>query len=617
LPKGVINSSSCRSLTEIRLFGEGEIKGMAFSKDGKLLLVWADGSVSGYDLEKGERKWFRSDLSLEEASLVTGILKTDVILAADKNNVLVLLDLASGKTLNSTSPADIMKTLISPDGKYLGVLDWIGGIAIYDAKTMKSLHQISPDGETFGDTFYLSSTFSPDSKYLLVGASGGEVRLYDVKTGKLARKVERIWKNEDYDTRAVPRKLVVSGNGTTLAIEYGQNSVVYVMTTSLGNPKPGQFIPGENPALSPDGKTLAFVTPEGLQVVTASDKKPLATLPIEPYGAFRFSPDGKTLAAATLRGLELVDTATWQTRAILEGFYSRYDRASLSPDGKILAALEKGQWLSLITVSSGKTVKTELPHPATTLAFSPDSSQLLLNDTENLTVWDPQTAKALRTHTLDQPAELLTLASNGEQFASLDKTGKLEIQTFDGKTTPLEQPVEKIAALAFAPDSQRLFAALEGGKMIYWSASDGFKSSQPLEPAKTSLPLKPQTITFSLDGQKLILSGLSGETPKMFWWDLQTGQPLPPLTGAGNVYGAESNPAAQFALGPLGNVLFINSESFSEPPQLHHTDGNSYCRLELKELKYLNIRQALFSPNGRFLFILGSDGLVHVFEDSE
>src|SRR5438552_2322914 len=70
--------------------------------------------------------------------------------------------------------------------------------------------------------------------------------------------------------------------------------------------------------------------------------------------AVSFSPDGKTLASGSLDGIKLWDVSTGKEQATLDGRMDRVGSLSFSPDGKTLAEGNDGNAIILWDVATGK-----------------------------------------------------------------------------------------------------------------------------------------------------------------------------------------------------------------------------------------------------------------------
>lgn len=582
---------------------------MLYNQNGTILMVWTyKGGTSAYDLIDNKRLWHKPDLQTNSAGLY---VRNGIVLVADKENVLHKIEFETGRILDSFPPnGDFREAIIAPGGKFLAILDWLGGIYLYNAESLKFIREIPPYGETFGETFFTSTVFSPDDRYLLVGTLGGEVLIYQAETGRLINKIPRIWDGEDYSSRLVPFQITVSGNGQTIAVEYPNNGV---MLTQLNNPQIGAIIPGENVSLSQDGRLMSLQTEQGLEIVETQTKTTLVTLPLTSHGISSFSPDNSALAIPQPAGLSLFNTTTWDAQATLEAYFSNYSMFALASDGNSLAVLDKDGWFSLVEVSTGKAVKQQLPFAADRVQFGIEGMSLLFSDSQNILVWEVASQKISQEQTLEQPAVLLAIAPDGNKFAVLDENGRFEIRHLDGTSLEINLPEEELTALAFSPDSQKLFAALKGGKVLAWSDYDGFKTGTPMPGNEKKINI-PSQIAFSPDGKRLEVSGLNGNVPGLASWNLESGEPLRTITSPDKLWEPDNNPKFIMALSPFANVAFTYSMLSSEDAQLREPNGNRSCKFgKDTPLETSSIVQAAFSPDGTRLYILGIDGFVRIF----
>jgi WD40 repeat protein len=609
LPANVISHNSCKKLSQDFSFGEGSATGMLYNQNGTILLVWTyKGGTSAYDLIDNKRLWHKPDLQTNSAGLY---VRNGIVLVADKDDVLHKIELKTGKILDSFPPnGDFREAIIAPGGKFLAILDWFGGIYLYNAANFEFVREIPPHGETFGETFFTSTVFSPDDRYLLVGTLGGEVLIYQAETGRLANKIPRIWDGEDYFSRLVPSQIVISGNSQTIAVEYLNNGV---MLTQLNNPRISAIIPGEDAALSQDGRLMSLQTEQGLEIVETQTKATLATLPLTSHGISSFSPDNSALAIPQPGGLSLFNTTTWDAQATLEAYFSKYSSFALASDGNSLAVLDKDGWFSLVEVSTGKAVKQQLPFAADRVEFGTEGRSLLFSDSQNILVWEVASQKNIREQTLDQPAVLLAIAPDGNKFAILEAGGNFKIRHFDGTSLEIHLPEGEPTALAFSPDSQKLFTALKGGKVLAWDSQDGFKTGSPMPGNEKKINI-PTQISFSSDGKRLEVTGLNGSIPGMAAWNLESGEPLRTMTSPDKLWEEENNPKFVVALSPFANVAFTYSMQSSESAQLREAYGNRSCKFDKDTpLENSSTLQAVFSPDGSRLYVLSFDGLVQAF----
>ncbi len=309
---------------------------------------------------------------------------------------------------------------------------------------------------------------------------------------------------------------------------------------------------------APDGRALASLSiiKGEVKLWDAAGRKERAALRSDlgnSYG-LAFTPDGKTLLvghhqndakAGPTGGVEVWDVATGQRKGLLRHTPPRgVARFALSPDGKLLAAVEgwkegeKGEYKSCVTlwdVTAGKPVARLADGSASDLAFSPDGQALAWS---TYVIKDRQIASALvRRRDLAKQQDLpplentaaksplgcLAFSPDGRTLAGADFAGNVVLwDTASGKVRAAlkQEDVRRVSGLAFAPDGKTLAAALgdrpgrdhEPGLIVLWDAATG----------KRRLTLTGHTnavlsVAFSPDG-KTLASGSSDRTVRL--WDM-------------------------------------------------------------------------------------------------
>jgi WD40 repeat protein len=136
-------------------------------------------------------------------------------------------------------------------------------------------------------------------------------------------------------------------------------------------------------ALSPDGRTIAVASPNGVDMLDAGTLQPRSTGPKLDAGASsaRFSPDGRVLAVGMSSGeTQLWSTRTWKpvSRA-LGGHTDEVVDVAVSPDGRTLAS---GGWdgtVRLFDIASQQPLGAPLravPSRVVEPEFTPDGASL-------------------------------------------------------------------------------------------------------------------------------------------------------------------------------------------------------------------------------------------------
>ena len=231
--------------------------------------------------------------------------------------------------------------------------------------------------------------FSPDSKTIAVGTKDGVV-LVDAATGKKATKCIR--KKRAHALENAYTIVFTSAGDKVIVID--QCSPLAVFEVASGKEFASFSSPGGTPAVSPDGKTLAFPGEQSVVFYDlATGKK--KTDPDRHGMIFQaaLSPDGKTAATASDQ-IRLWDCATGEVRHVLKhGPGWTPDGLAFTPDGTTLITNEGagGGAVRFWDVRTGKALDGKLPAAASCrcLALSSDGKTLAFGgDRGIVNLWD-------------------------------------------------------------------------------------------------------------------------------------------------------------------------------------------------------------------------------------
>ncbi|MCX5406697.1 serine/threonine protein kinase [Streptomyces sp. NBC_00335] len=181
------------------------------------------------------------------------------------------------------------------------------------------------------------------------------------------------------------------------------------------------------------------------------------------------SPDGKTVAASSREGLYVWDVPSGRAPTVHED--AKSGPAAFSPDGGLLVGGFPVQVRQLPADQLVATVSGGQNEDARLAVFSPDGQILALAQVDyTVRLWNAGSRQDLAS--LDRHGtEILALAFHpgGRLLASADSDGKTFLwDTASGSTTATFTGDGEVAAVAFSPDGKTLAAGLSGGTVHLW-----------------------------------------------------------------------------------------------------------------------------------------------------
>jgi WD40 repeat protein len=292
----------------------------------------------------------------------------------------------------------------------------------------------------------------------------------------------------------------------------------------------------DNPAVSPDGKTIA-TTGADIRLWDARTGQERQALILHRGGVVTavFSADGRTLASGGDDTVRLWDPDTGDERRSFGGHEGGVNKLAFSPDGRLLAAAVGGDQGSFHTnlwdLNAGKLRHTLTGHNFTvrSVAFSPVGSLLATcggkAGGKTILLFDPISGRTLGDldgHGGTGEVSEVVFRPDGKVLASagFDGTVRLWDVVTRKELHTLRGHNDLVVGLAFTPDSKWLASAGDDGNVRLWNAETG-AAGKVYRICSSAGHLG--RLTFSPEGRHLLVTGDNGVVYILRLW--------PPVTG--------------------------------------------------------------------------------------
>jgi WD40 repeat protein len=504
-PVGVWDTKTGKEVASLP--GRGaSCKGLAFSDDGKRLLLWslvpthADKNSIGFDsksqvavacIDVGARKILGETTAGRDHFVALGPDGETVALEAPDRQSVRVRHLPTGAE-RCAIPVRQAKFAFGPGGKVLFTVDEGGRAALWDAAKGDKVRDLE-GGLVHEDFDILGISKDGRTAAALDGGwrSAAVVAVWDVATGKRAGRPPGHDGAVTCVAYAPGGKLMASG-GVDRTVRLWRPAAAEHLRVVATHKDEVTAV-----ALSPDGKLVASSSRAGVTVLSAAaDGKVVAefTGPEKGATALAFSPEGTELFA----GGRSPDVRAWGIKGAQEVV-----RLTTGHDGDVMAFGDAG---ALALTANGEIRNEEVP--------------------ERLQVWDPAKGRSITSIPLrGEPVGRVHCAAavfspDGRLIASSQVSEYQGIRPSYGATRVClwerasGQPIRTLApavtqVLAFSPDGRLLASGAAGRSghlaigygsgLDVWDTLTGEKAG--------ALPVSPQCVTFSPDGSHLATGG--------------------------------------------------------------------------------------------------------------
>jgi RNA polymerase sigma factor (sigma-70 family) len=474
------------------------VRSLAFSPDSRLIAFPHENGVRIWDVAAGKELYQLNPGTKTPMGSVVFSAEGKLLAAAidpakrEKDYPIHLWDMATGKDAGELKGHEerIYALAVSPKDNVLASSSEDGTIRFWDLAKRKETGRSSEPRRN-----YWTLHFSADGRVLVAGEQGGYLRLWDPYkheevAGSAAGAISLDWAAFTPDGQKL------------ISTVRGQVGLWEPLTGRLQTTFNNELIYDYQPALSPDGKTLATVDwTEGkiLSWNVATGKlvrrfgeggKPAL------ISSCAYSTDGRRLAGGSYREdiIRVWDVASGKELQQLNGQHWARSLA-FSPDGATLVAASEEANSDLTVrmwnLAGGKEIwkKVTRPWTAFDLTFSPDGRTLALtggmpgrlDTTGEVRLWEAATGKELkRFEGHRERVGCVAFSPDGRMLAtgSQDDTVRLweiataqERQTFRGHQS-------MISAVTFSPDGRLLASASADTTALVWDLTRCFRDGR-------------------------------------------------------------------------------------------------------------------------------------------
>ncbi|MCY4404446.1 MAG: WD40 repeat domain-containing protein [Candidatus Poribacteria bacterium] len=609
ISNGYAQDHTQRNLPEgaIARFGKGKLNGVQLSPDGNVIAVGSSSGVWLYDANVGtELAMFTDHTSQFGAVAFSPNGKT---IASGSFGDILLWNTDTGDKLKSfkNDKGRIKNLSFTEDGKTLQCKNHIDSYKLWDISTGKKVLDYRPKSlDSFGRALKLLSGndhtasdlfLSKNNKGIYArGYDNGKIRLEDASTGKLLKTFQGY---KDYI-----HQLVFSPDGNLLVSNISSDSLrIWDVNTGqqieavIDDPKINGIL-----MFSKDGKTLVCQRRSNELVLwDVATKSHRCSLDIHIDGTIKvlsFSEDSKKIIGASSLG----EIRIWNTNTgdILQTYTTGHTQIltslALSPDGSQLAS---GDIYSIRVWNTFPTYKLEKHINAAiipqALVFSPEGNTVTSVErfkytqttrtglakekvSTTLNIWDTSTGRNLSDYSIESYKET-KVQNNRSSSSNIDMHSDIVLSQ-NGYMLATAQNVER------ATEETRF-------TVLIWDVPHG----------KINYTLKGHTdkikaLSFTPNG-KILASG--GEDGTIRLWDVNTGTQL---------FNLPSGKTRVLALSTNGKILATTNSPF----RIHLWDIENSKQMPSLQGNNGTVETLAFSPDSKILASGGRDGKIRLWD---
>jgi WD40 repeat protein/tRNA A-37 threonylcarbamoyl transferase component Bud32/tetratricopeptide (TPR) repeat protein len=467
---------------------------------------------------------------------------------------------------------------------------------IWSSKTGEALKVLKHDD------WVRSAKFSRDGRKVVTASNDGTARVWDVETGRFLVELKHRAVVMSAEFSLDGKRVLTASQDRTARLWDANSGAVLIELKHKDIVRSARFSPDDRRILTLAGQEGLDSAGTGtVRAWDANTGEQVAELNhADAVSSAQFSPDGQWILTACKDGT----AAVWDLRTNHHRLELKHDTAvwlaDFSPDGLRVVTVSR-RIVRVWDANSGQLVIEPIKHGDSvwSASFSPDGRRLLTASGDRTAqVLDvsrgPGLAESVRHGALVRTARF---SKDGTRIvtASEDTTARV----WDARTgLPLIRPLKhsgEVISAEFSPDGQRVITAGNDSNAYIWNAKTGEPTTGPLRHTGSYV----WCAEFSPDGKRVVTV-----TDDVFIWDASTGRLQIELK---NEKSAIAPGPAHFS--PDGTKVVTSCFSWTRVwnavtghpliDPIHH-DGI--------------FNKACFSPDGRRLLTMSSDGTARVWD---
>ena len=366
----------------------------------------------------------------------------------------------------------------------------------------------------------------------------------------------------------------------------------------------------------PNSSIIALISINKIRLFDIDTGKFLKALKVEDeIESISFDNGGKLVSIGINDKVEVRNIETEELISILKGPFKGLRDMCFSPDGKLIAVLDKDYKIKIWDIYTGNLIGV-LKKSHEPMTFNPKGDILVSTWCNAIQLWDVKLKELLRTIEPSEDINIVRFNPQGQGFVTLQKQGFVTLWNLtDGNIIKIHD--KDTSMVAFSPDGKFIATGKNNKKINLWETKTGkLVKSFSFAKAKEEVCF----VTFGLNNKIIVFAS----DWIIIFWDIKTGKWIKFLDG-----GANRDISIRFKKKPHFQKI-IKSEFCVTSPVKFSPDGNFFVfaskeTIQIWDFKkdicskilkghYSDIFLVEFIFNGRVLISGSRDGTINCWD---